>query len=98
MFKLQVDDQNNLNVEEVKSWLLSTINHYWQKDIRDEVLSTWKWQKGTTVTYANVKKHVVSFVQCTYKFEKDNAVSLWDPQKLDLSSEQLIGTVSTEKD
>ena len=43
-------------------------------------------KKGQTVTFATVKDHIVSFVQCTYKHGKDIGKSLRDLEKIDLNN------------
>ena len=45
-------------------------------------------RKGQSVTYATVKDNIVSFIQRSYRYGKDIAVSLRDLQKKDLSAER----------
>ena len=51
-------------------------------------------RKGQLVTYATVKDNIVSFIQRSYKYGKDIAVSLRDLQKKDLSAERPTRMIS----
>jgi hypothetical protein len=51
--------------------------------------------RGQTVTYATVKDHIVSFVQRSYKYGKDTAVSLRDLEKYDLDKECPVRKLTT---
>jgi hypothetical protein len=55
-------------------------------------------KKGQAVTYATVKDHIVSYVQRTYKYGKDIAVSLRDLEKKDLTTERPKRLISAETD
>ena len=53
-------------------------------------------RKGYSVTYATIKDNIVSFIQRSYRYGKDIAVSLRDLQKKDLSTERLIRMISNK--
>ena len=53
-------------------------------------------RKGQSVTYATVKDNIVSFIQRSYRYGKDIAVSLRDLQKKDLSTERPTRMISNK--
>ena len=53
-------------------------------------------RKGQSVTYATVKDNIASFIQRSYRYGKDIAVSLRDLQKKDLSSERPTRMISNK--
>ena len=53
-------------------------------------------RKGQLVTYATVKDNIVSFIQRSYRYGKDIAVSLRDLQKKDLSAERPTRMISNK--
>ena len=55
-------------------------------------------RKGQSVTYATVKDNIVSFIQRSYCYGKDIAVSLRDLQKKDLSAERPTRMISNKTD
>ena len=52
--------------------------------------------KGQSVTYATVKDNIVSFIQSSYRYGKDIAVSFRDLQKKDLSAERPTRMISNK--
>ena len=53
-------------------------------------------RKGQSVTYATVKDNIVSFIQRSYRYGKDIAVSLRGLQKKDLIAERQTKKMSNK--